>query len=111
MTNKEKICTNIMKFIFGVLFVVFLIIYCGGFNTYYESKLHEKRLFTEEKIKQFENDVASGLDVRIESYLDDQQKNYHNKLSDVGYFLSNLIGNGFKKGVEKAFHMISKFIE
>ncbi len=111
MNNKEKIFTNIVKFIFGALFVAFLIIYYGGLNTYYESKLHEKRLFTEEKIKQFEKDVEDGLDVRIENYLDNSKNNYHNKLSDAGYFLSNLIGNGVKKGVEKTFHMIAKVIE
>lgn len=111
MKDKEKLFRNIIKFILGALFVFFLIIYLGESSTYYESKLHEKRLFTEEKIKKFEEDVAAGKNVKLENYLDNQTMNYHNKTSDAGLFLSKLIGNSIKKSIEKTFKMISKFIE
>lgn len=111
MDKREKIFQNVMKFILIAFFVFFLIVYFSGSGTYYETQLHKKTLFTEEQIKKFEQDVADGKDVSIEDYIDDKTENYSNKTSNAGLFLSKGITSYIKKGIEKTFKMISKFVE
>ena len=88
-----------------------LTIYFSQSGGYYEFELHKKTVFTEEKIKQFEKDVADGKDVSIEDYLVNEKKNYSNKASQIGYFFSKNIGNYIKKGIEGTFKMINKMVE
>ena len=109
--GKEKVVDNIMKVLFLVLFLIFLTIYFSQSGGYYEFELHKKTVFTEEKIKQFEKDVADGKDVSIEDYLVNEKKNYSNKASQIGYFFSKNIGNYIKKGIEGTFKMINKMVE
>lgn len=109
--SKEKIVNNIMKIIFLILFLVFLTLYFSQSAGYYDFELHKKSIFTKEKIKQFEEDVAAGKDVSIEDYLVETRKDYSNKASDFGYFLSKNIGKYIKDGIEGTFKMINKFVE
>lgn len=109
--NKEKIVNNIMKVIFLVLFLIFLTIYFSQSGGYYEFELHKKTVFTEEKIRQFEQDVAEGKDVSIEDYLVSEKKDYNNRASKIGYFVSKNISNYIKKGIEETFKMINKMVE
>ena len=83
--GKEKVVNNIMKVLFLVLFLIFLTIYFSQSGGYYEFELHKKTVFTEEKIKQFEKDVADGKDVSIEDYLVNEKKNYS---SNIYIFIS-----------------------
>ena len=111
MDKAEKNFRMIMKIILIAFFVMFLMIYISGSSNYYENELHKKTLFTEEKIKQFEQDIADGKNVSIEDYIDDEKKNYQNKTSDFGLFLSKGLTNSIKKGIEKTFKMIAKLVE
>ena len=111
MDKREKIFQNVMKFLLISFFAAFLIIYFSGSGTYYENQLHKKTLFTEEQIKKFEQDVADGKNVSIEDYIDEKSENYSNKTSEAGLFLSKGISGYIKKGIEKTFKMISKFVE
>lgn len=111
MSSKEKIFNNILKFIFVILFLVFLTIYFSQGAGYYDFELHNKSVLTKEKMEQFEKDVAAGKDVKLENYLVDTRKNYSNKASDFGYFLSKSIGKYIKDGIENTFKMINKVVE
>lgn len=111
MSSKEKIFNNILKFIFVILFLVFLTIYFSQGAGYYDFELHNKSVLTKEKMEQFEKDVAAGKDVKLENYLVDTRKNYSNKASDFGYFLSKNIGKYIKDGIENTFKMINNFVE
>lgn len=111
MSSKEKIFNNILKFIFVILFLVFLTIYFSQGTGYYDFELHNKSVLTKEKMEQFEKDVAAGKDVKLENYLVDTRKNYSNKASDFGYFLSKNIGKYIKDGIENTFKMINNFVE
>ena len=109
--SKEKMVNSIIKFIFLVLLLAFLTIYFSQAAGYYDIELHKKSVFTKEKIEQFEKDVADGKDVTIEDYLVETRKDYSNKTSDFGYFLSKNIGNYIKNGIEGTFKVINKFVE
>ena len=54
--NKKN---KIFKFIFGLFFMSFLVIYFSELTGYYEYQNYKKTSLTEEQIKKFEEDVKS----------------------------------------------------
>lgn len=109
--DKIKLCNNSFKLIFWVLLITFVTLYLSQATGYYEYELHKKVVLTEEKIKQFEQDVADGKNISIENYLESTAKNYNNKTSTTGYFLSSNIGRYVRIGIEETFKMLNKLIE
>ena len=83
--------------IVGVLLVImFLSVYFSRYNSnYYENQ----NVLTEEAIVKFEQDINEGKDITVSSYLK-EEKNYDNKISEIGLKISNKIEVGFKKGLK-----------
>ena len=111
MDKAEKNFKMVIKILLIAFFVMFIMIYISGSGNYYENELHKKTVFTDEQIKKFEQDVADGKNVSIENYHDNEKKNYRNRTSDLGLFLSKGLTNSVKKGIEKTFKMIAKLVE
>lgn len=88
------------------LFLSFLVIYFAQANGYYETVNNEKKVLTDEKIKEFEEDVASGKKIDVDSYFVSEKKDYGNKVSNFGSFTSKLIGKYFAKGVNGLFSLM-----
>jgi len=109
MKNKTK--TKIYKFVFMIFFLSFLVIYFSELTGYYEYQNHQKASLTEEQIKKFEEDVASGKEVDLEEYLIQTDKSYNNNLSKITSKISNGISNIVQSGVENTFKMISKLVD
>lgn len=107
--KKKKI--DIIKVIFYVFLFSFLVIYFSELTGYYEYKNYQKKSLTEEQIKKFENDVASGKVIDIDEYLAVQNVNYNNKLSKLTSRLSNEISNIVEIGVENTFKFFSSLID
>jgi len=91
--------TNMFNKIILVLFLVFLGVYLGGKNGYYESVLHNKKNLTEEQIMKFEDDIANNIEVDLNEYIPQEYDN-SNFVSRGGYgisqFLSNLLNDKCK---------------
>ena len=109
--DKIKLYNNSFKMIFIALLITFITLYLSQATGYYEYELHKKVVLTEEKIKQFEEDVADGKNISIENYLESTSKNYSNKASTTGYYLSSNIGKYVRIGIEETFKMLNKLIE
>ena len=109
--DKEKLFKKIFSFVFLILLMTFLTLYLSQATGYYEFTEHKRVVFTNEQIKQFEKDVAEGKDVRVEDYLENQNKNYDNKVSRFGFQLSTTIGKYVKQGLEGTFKAINKWME
>ena len=95
-------------FCFFVVFVALLIAYESG---YYESRMSNRAVLTKEAMDRFESDVEEGKVVDIEDYLKQPDRNYGNKMSDLGYSISSKIGSGVKYGVDKLFGMLNKMVD
>ena len=106
--DKKK---KIYKFIFMVFFLSFLVIYFSELTGYYEYQNHKKVTLTEEQIKQFESDIASGKEVDITEYLVIDNKTYNNSLSKLTSKLSDGISNLVKSGVENTFKFLSGLVD
>ena len=78
---------------------------------YYEYEKSEQNKMTEEKMKEFENDIKNGKKVDIKDYLTDNKVKYDNKVTEIGNTLSDLINNGITGSLEKTFKVVEKLIE
>ena len=82
---------KILKLLALLLFVFFLSLYLSKYtNTYYENK----KVLTDEAIKEYEKDLKTGQPINSKNYLK-EEKNYNNKASRIGLKTSNLIEKGF----------------
>ena len=98
MTKKK-----IIKFFCFSFILMFLFFYCIEKSGYYEYNLREKTTLTEEAIKSFEEDVATGKNIDITKYLQETHVDYSNNVtrtaSDISLKLNdcikNILINGF----------------
>ena len=97
-------------YIFLVLFMIFFTLYFAGKAGYYEYTQNQKKVFTEEQIKKFEEDVALGKEVDIEDYLV-VKENFQGENKRIGLKVSELIGTYTKIGVNKIFKILGKLVE
>ena len=65
MENKHKI--NLFKGIFLILLFTFTTLYIASYNGYYEYSNNKKVTLTNEKIKEFEEDVKNGKKIDLEN--------------------------------------------
>ncbi len=105
--NLKKVFNTIML----CLFILFISLYVASETGYYEYQNKEKKEFTEEKIKQFEEDVKKGKQINLKDYLNDNIKVYDNKVTKLGNTLSDIINYSVMDGLEKTFKAIEKLIE
>lgn len=92
------------------LFLSFLVLYFAQAKGYYEDLNNKKASLTEEKIKQFEEDVKNGEEIRVENYVVNLKKDYSNKISDFGLFTSKAFAKYFKKGMNSIFGGIDEMV-
>ena len=88
------------------LFIIYISLYFLNVSGYYDSNIRRKVEFTEEQIREFERDIASGETVDVKDYLENQNKDYTNRASRFGYKLSGEIDkivNGTIEQVVKIF--------
>ena len=78
---------------------------------HYISHQTQKVKFTEEKMKEFEEDLKLGKKVDIKDYLTSNTKDYDNKVTELGLTLSDIVNNGIINGLEKTFRLVEKLIE
>ena len=67
-----------------ILFIVFLGLYIASVSGYYETQVGNKVALTDQAIKDFESDVLEGKVVDINTYLENDHKDYSNTFTDMG---------------------------
>lgn len=92
------------------LFFSFLVLYFAQANGYYEDLNNKKASLTEEKIRQFEDDVKNGKEIKVENYVINIKKDYSNKISDFGLFTSKAFAKYFKIGMNGIFGSVDKMV-
>ena len=105
MANKKK--TNIFKFIFMVLLFSFTTLYVASYNGYYEYTNQKKVILTNEKIKEFEQDILDGKEIDLNDYIVIS----NNNKKRLGLKISLLIEKETNKVIKKTFKLLSKIIE
>ena len=80
--NKKK--NNIFLKILGMLFIIFMGLYIANLSGYYESKIRDKVIVTDEGIKEFEMRVKNGEEVDVTSFLNNKREDYSSSMSNLG---------------------------
>ena len=106
MKKKEK--PNWFLRVVFLLFLLYISLSIAMETGYYESKLNEKTIMTEESIKQFEQDVRDGKNVDIQDYLIDKNKDYSNGATKLGVFVSSLVQDFMAEGINKMVDICKK---
>ena len=101
----------LIKTIFGIFFVAFVISYVIGESGYYEYELANKKYLTEEEMKKFEEDVKNGEKIDLKDYTVDTRIDYTNKFTDAVTNTSLTINKYLKKSIESVFGLLNKMIE
>ena len=101
---------NLFKFLFIVIFIIFVIAYVIGISGYYEYDLANKKILTEEKIREFENDVENNRNIDLNDYVVDTHRDYTNKFTKGVTGMSLSLNKYLKKTIEKTFNLISKMV-
>jgi len=100
---------KVAKILSAILIIIFFILYFSYKNGYYIDKNKEKVLLTEEKIREYEEDLKNGVDVSKKDYVVITE-NYDNDYTRLSLKLSKKIENGIDKIIKYLFSKISNTI-
>lgn len=106
---KEDKKIKIFKYLFLISFMTYAAVYTMVNLGYYEYSNYTKKVFTEEQIEKFEDDIKNGKVLDINEYLVDEKSISTKK--QVGLKISEFIGNCSKKSIEELFKLLNKVIE
>lgn len=101
----------VIKILFGMVFIAFIISYAIGESGYYEYQLANKKYLTEEQMKKFEEDVKNGSEVDIKDYTVETRIDYTNKFTDLVSNTSMSINKYLKKSIESIFGLLNKVVQ
>lgn len=101
---------SIFKFILLCFIICFLVILFAGKTGYYEKKLRDNSILTEEQIKKFEEDLKNGKSVDISNYVINKNKDYTTKLTSDVYSVSLKLEKTIDKIVKFIFNEVGKNI-
>ncbi len=76
-----------------ILFIVFLINYFSVSSGYYENEIKKKTAFTQEQIKQFEEDVQNKEYIDTKDYNKEEVVDNSSFIGDIGYKVSEGIND------------------
>lgn len=101
---------SIFKFILLCFIICFLVILFASKTGYYEKKLRDNSILTEEQIKKFEEDLKNGKNVDISNYVINENKDYTTKLTSDVYSVSLKLEKTIDKIVKFIFNEVGKNI-
>lgn len=102
---------KIFKVIFICFFLAFIVSYVIEKTGYYEYKLQNKTVMTNEAMARFEKDLKEGKDVRKEDYVVSTEKDYTSTLTRSTNKVSTKVNIILKKGIEGVFKVLGNFVE
>ena len=97
------------KITFTILILIYLGLYLSYRNGYYINKNTDKALYTEEAIKEYEDDLKKGIDVSKKDYLKIQE-NYETGYTRFTLKLSKKLESGFNTIIKYLFNKMGNEI-
>ena len=105
--KKKKFLNKFFWKLFLALLFGFGDLYLSEQTGYYEFETHKQVALTNEKIKEFENDIKSGKEINIKDYIDEKEVSLDNSVSNMGIFLSETIGEVVQNGMNSFFSFLN----
>jgi Na+(H+)/acetate symporter ActP len=107
---KDKTITKVFKYIILVLFMMYFAIFVMVNLGYYEYASYKKKVFTEEQIARYEEDIKNNVDIDIEDYLVDEE-DFQDRPKRIGLRISEFISKSCKQSVSGIFKFLNDVLE
>lgn len=102
---------NIIKYVFFIFFLSFVVSYVIERSGYYEYNLQKRTVLTNESMRKFEKDISEGKDVTLEEYAIPTSKDYTSSLTIRTNKISVGVNRALKNGIERMFKLIGNFVK
>ena len=102
---------KILKLSCLILILTFFCSYIIEMSGYYEYNLQSNKKLTEEQIKIFENDIKSGKEIDLNTYLKNTNIDYSNKLTRTTTEASIKINDYLKIFLNNSLNLISELVK
>ena len=80
---KKKKLHPILKILI-CLFIVYIALFIANISGYYEGKIRDEVIVTEEGIREFEEKVQNGEEIDITAFLKNDRVDYSSSMSNLG---------------------------
>ena len=84
--------------------------YISQATGYYEFEQYNKKVLTEEKIKEFEQDIKNGKNIDVNNYVVKENKNYESKISKIGDEMSSYVESVVVSGLNTTFKYLNNLM-
>lgn len=91
-----------------ILFIVYVALFISVENGYYERQKAKTTVLTEQKIREFEEDVKNNKEVDIKDYLEEEHQDYSSKTSKIAVKLSNGLEKIMTKGISSTITVLKE---
>ena len=99
------------KIIIIIISIIFISSYLIADSGYYEYTIQKQTAITNDKIKEFEEDIKNQVDIDSKDYLNKDKINYTNIFSNLFYDISTNSNKITRNIIKKIFKKISGLIE
>ncbi len=107
---KDKAIAKAFKYLVLVLFMMYFAIFVMVNLGYYEYASYKKKVFTEEQIAKYEEDIKNNVDIDIEDYLVEEE-DFQDRPKRIGLKISEFISNSCKQSVSGIFKFLNDVLE
>ena len=102
---------KLLKPIIMIILLIYISMYYVSNSGYYEYHMQEKTILTNKKIKEFETDIKNNQFVDIKNYLEYEEVDCTNKLSNIMYNFSDKGVKVSRKIIKALFKKLSYLVE
>lgn len=102
---------KITKFIVLMVVILFIASYIISESGYYEYTIQQRTVITNDKIKEFEEDIKNNENVDLLDYLNEDKIDYSNKITTLVYNISNSSNKIARKAIKYIFKKLGSLVE
>ena len=102
---------KIIKLLSLLIIIAFISSYIIASSGYYEYTMQRRTIITNEKIKEFEEDVKNNKEIDLKNYLDKEEIDYSNKITTLVYNISENSNKLARKTIKYIFKKLGSLVE
>lgn len=102
---------SLIKLLLLIIVIAFISSYLVASSGYYEYTMQQRTIITNEKIKEFEQDIKNNEDIDLKEYFVEEELDYSNKFTTLVYNISESSSELTKKIIKKLFQKLGSMVD
>lgn len=102
---------SIIKLIILLIIIIYISSYLIASSGYYEYTMQQRTIITNERIKEFEEDIKNNENIDIKDYLKKEEFDYSNKITNLVYNISENSNKITRKTIKYLFKKLGSLVE